>query len=259
MDYLIDLQKKVFSNVPTLEPLDIDGFMLNIFQILFESAVDSSLEQNPDKSTERIIIEVGTYKGLSANTMASICKQKLEDVKIICVDTWLGSPEHIESLERTPEGVPLLYDTFLKNTKSHSNDDVIYPFPMSSTQAAHFFINKGVTSDIIYIDAGHEYEAVLLDIKLFWQLLKPGGTMIFDDYGWSGVKRAVDEFLSDSENSIGSVNFMGYQLAVSKTLPGQSSIVIETRGESVVTTQSVFKYYIPEEGILGKLGPVMFV
>ncbi|MCZ6464828.1 MAG: class I SAM-dependent methyltransferase [Proteobacteria bacterium] len=41
--------------------------------------------------------------------------------------------------------------------------------------------------DFIYIDGCHEAACVLLDAVLSWDLLKVGGTMIFDDYVWSMV------------------------------------------------------------------------
>jgi len=46
------------------------------------------------------------------------------------------------------------------------------------------------------VDAAHEYEPVLADIKAFYPLLKEGGTMIGDDYvcEWPGVVKAVQEF-----------------------------------------------------------------
>ena len=60
-------------------------------------------------------------------------------------------------------------------------------------------------ADIIYIDAGHEYEAVLLDAQLYWNLLNPGGYIIFDDYSWPGVIKAVDEFFSDKPDIMRSI------------------------------------------------------
>lgn len=38
--------------------------------------------------------------------------------------------------------------------------------------------------DIIYIDGSHRGDDVLIDAVLSWSLLKPGGTLIFDDYMW---------------------------------------------------------------------------
>lgn len=40
------------------------------------------------------------------------------------------------------------------------------------------------TFDIIYLDGDHHAAAVFLDIALCWDLLKPGGLLIIDDYRW---------------------------------------------------------------------------
>ena len=52
--------------------------------------------------------------------------------------------------------------------------------------------------DMIHIDASHEYESVMEDILLWWQLLRSGGVMLGDDYqrAWPGVIKAVNEFTS---------------------------------------------------------------
>jgi predicted O-methyltransferase YrrM len=42
--------------------------------------------------------------------------------------------------------------------------------------------------DFIYIDGSHETKDVLVDAILAWDLLKPGGLIIFDDYNWYGPR-----------------------------------------------------------------------
>ncbi len=42
-----------------------------------------------------VIIEVGTWKGGSAIHMAQLSKDLGFPTEIVCVDTWLGSPEHV--------------------------------------------------------------------------------------------------------------------------------------------------------------------
>ena len=51
--------------------------------------------------------------------------------------------------------------------------------------------------DWIYVDASHSYEGVLKDLENSWQIIKPGGKMIGDDYGDNkpGVQQAVDAFV----------------------------------------------------------------
>lgn len=205
------IQREVFSapdvtDVPRIIDIQIEGWMPDEFTAGFERA----LEQTLVGRGAVFVIEVGSWKGLSANRIAKICKTHGLHAEIMCVDTWLGSPEHMEGesasqgMDRV-NGIPNLLSTFAKNTKASGNDDVIFPFPISSAQGATYLSNHGVLADVIYIDAGHEYESVLLDITLFWRLLKPGGVMIMDDYQWPGVRQAIDEFFSDCHVEVGNL------------------------------------------------------
>src|SRR5687767_5354488 len=66
----------------------------------------------------RVIIEIGSWKGQSAITMADACKAQKWLPAIICIDTWLGSEEMIfkwpHELRRL-HGFPMLYYQFLSN------------------------------------------------------------------------------------------------------------------------------------------------
>ena len=147
-----------------------------------------------------LIIEVGTWKGRSAINMAKKIQELNLNSEILCIDTWLGSPEHWsqeqwrESL-RLKNGKPDLYDTFIHNVISSNCQKYITPFPITS-EAAYFVLKEfGIKSDFIYIDAGHEYESVSRDIRMYWSLLTENGVMILDDYiGYPGVTKAVIEF-----------------------------------------------------------------
>lgn len=148
----------------------------------------------------KLIIEVGSWKGRSAINMAKKAMALGIGCEILCIDTWLGSPEHWyqdqwrDSL-RLRNGRPDLYNTFLNNVISNNCQKYITPFPITS-EAAYFVLEKlNITSDLIYIDAGHEYESVARDIRMYWSLLSDSGLMILDDYiGYPGVTRAVNEF-----------------------------------------------------------------
>ncbi len=89
-----------------------------------------------------------------------------------------------------------MYYTFLKNVVDHGCTDAIIPFPMSSNEAVEILNHYGITADIIYVDAAHEYEPVKNDIKNYWPMVKDGGYLFGDDYTgcWMGVVRAVEEF-----------------------------------------------------------------
>ena len=151
----------------------------------------------------RIIVEVGTWKGASAIKMATLTKELGLDAAVICVDTWLGSPEHIRKPDRNRHtdslnrkwGYPQLYHTFMANVLKWNCQDVIVPYPATSENAAVVFNQVRLKADLVYIDAAHEYEPALRDFVAYWDLLNDGGYLVGDDYiGWEGVTKAADEF-----------------------------------------------------------------
>lgn len=151
------------------------------------------------------ICEVGSWKGRSAINMARTAKALNLDAEIVCVDTWLGSPEHW--LKQDPDyyaslrilnGMPHLYYTFLSNIVRAELSDIITPFPNTSQNAASVFLRLGVQFDLVYIDAAHEYEPAKRDFLTYYGLLADNGLLIGDDYRvWPGVTQAADDFVSE--------------------------------------------------------------
>lgn len=201
MEFTTILQKNAFDNLDiTNYTPDIHGWMDPSFASIIANIVNNRVR------TERItIIEVGSWKGRSCITIANTLKQLgFTDIIIIAVDTWLGAPEFWTwglndpmrglSLNIT-NGLPTVFYTFTKNVKYFKHDDIVAPFPISSMQAAEVLEYHNIKADLIYVDASHEYDAVIQDIITYWNLLKTGGTMIGDDYmpNWPGVIKAVDE------------------------------------------------------------------
>ena len=121
---------------------------------------------------------------------------------MIAIDTFLGSAEHwnrdsdMFRLIPRRNGLPLLYEQFMSNIVRRQLQDWVVPLPQTSTAAAHILRNCGIKADVIHIDAAHEYEAVLNDAQMYWNLLNPGGFLTGDDYDatWPGVVKAADEF-----------------------------------------------------------------
>jgi predicted O-methyltransferase YrrM len=150
-----------------------------------------------------LILEIGTWKGRSAINMAKRCRALGLETEIVCIDTWLGckehwlnkdDPDHYDSL-RIKNGFPGLYWTFLKNVMESGMQDLITPMPLPSDTAYYILKNMEVEADMIYIDGAHEYDSVMRDLTLYWELLKDGGVLIGDDYvGWDGVTRAANAF-----------------------------------------------------------------
>src|SRR6478735_723527 len=152
----------------------------------------------------KLIVEVGSWKGASAIHMAQLAKALRLDCRIICIDTWLGSTEHV--LGQRPEwreslqlrhGFPHLYFTFLANVVRAGVAERIVPLANTSDNAALILAARGVSPDLVYIDGAHEEEAVYRDLQHYWGLLAPQGVLIGDDYAWDGVRRAAARFADE--------------------------------------------------------------
>jgi hypothetical protein len=69
-----------------------------------------------------------------------------------------------------------------------------------STAAGKAFMDANIPKfDVAFLGGLHTYEGIKDDIQLYAQIVKPGGILIFNDYGsgmFPGVTRAVDEFVS---------------------------------------------------------------
>ncbi len=161
------------------------------------------------KLKPKLIVEVGSWKGASAIHMARLAKALRLDCRIVCIDTWLGSSEHV--LGQRPEwrdslqfkhGFPQLYFTFLANVVRAGVADRIVPLANSSDNAALVLAARNVAPDLVYIDGAHEEDAVYRDLRNYWRLLAPGGVLIGDDFGWEGVRRAAERFAAEENLAI---------------------------------------------------------
>ena len=176
----------------------------------FDSTLDHVLDVFQDKP-QVVIMEVGSWKGASANRIAGRCKARGVDLAaLVCIDTWLGAPEfYTWGLDdetrgvalRPFDGYPSVFYTFTKNTKFAGHHDVVVPFPISSLQAAEVLRHYGIKADAIYVDGSHESNAVYMDLLTFHEVLDEGGLMWGDDYSenWPGVQQAVNLFAEEKK------------------------------------------------------------
>lgn len=173
--------KKVYSHIGRLNTsLDLQGWgsTAPIFSELIQETAPS------------VIIEVGSYKGASACHMAKV-SQRMESL-IFCVDHWHDwSQERTAMVPRNWAEEVSTYHQFLFNVWICSFTDRIIPVKMSSRHAVGCLTKWGVEAELIYIDAGHDYETASSDIALYWELLRPGGVMFGHDTGMPEVMRAV--------------------------------------------------------------------
>ena len=159
----------------------------------------------------KIIVEIGSWEGRSALSWGSIAKRY--DSILICVDTWLGSTEHYENKLPNGEwqrsrifledGYPSIYKTFVTTIRDNNLQDYIVTIPLDSHQAFMLLERAEIHPDITYIDASHDYDSVLADLRAAQRI---GSKIICgDDYYYfehSGVKDAVDLFANENNMRI---------------------------------------------------------
>jgi predicted O-methyltransferase YrrM len=139
-------------------------------------------------------LQIGVFTG---DASIWLCENILtgEGSYLYDVDTWAGSDErehdHIDF-----DKVLEYYDERISVLKSAAR--------LRMTSDDYFAGNSAIKFDFIYIDGDHTAEQVSKDAENAWKLLKPGGTMAFDDYLWGKdlspeltPKPAIDKFLAD--------------------------------------------------------------
>jgi predicted O-methyltransferase YrrM len=140
-------------------------------------------------------VEIGTWLGRSASYMAVEIINSKKEIKFDCIDTWNGSEEH-KNIDFVKNNT--LYDEFIKNIEPVKG--IINPIRSLSTEASKFYEDNSL--DFVFIDASHDYENVKQDINAWYPKVKQNKILSGHDYIWSGVKQAVDEFISNNPHEL---------------------------------------------------------
>ena len=152
----------------------------------------------------RYILEIGSWLGASAIHMGNAVRRAGLDTKIVCVDTWLGSRDFMgkkfpdDRSKLMSNGMPNAYRHFLANVKREGLQDIVIPLPQTSSNALRFLSEEGVKFDMVYIDGSNQYEDIVSDMNLSWNVLANGGVMFGDDYlnfFYPQINAAVNSFV----------------------------------------------------------------
>lgn len=148
----------------------------------FPSSISPVFEDVVAKCSPRVVIEVGSWKGVSACRWAQLGGP---ECVVYCVDTWLGGFDQLKgpvsyAIPRT-RGLPTVYLQFLANVYRNGYANQIIPIPNTSATGARLLKQAGATADLVYIDGSHEYRDVCNDLEDYWPLVRPGGCMLVDD------------------------------------------------------------------------------
>ena len=149
----------------------------------------------------KAIVEIGSFLGRSTRALADNTPGK-----VIAVDTFKASFES-EPDTQLPNDLDRskIFEIFMKNMKGIKN---LTPMKMRSVKAAKKLKTQKKKFDMVFIDAGHNYEDVKADIKAWKPLLKPGGLLCGHDYEhphFPGVTQAVEELLPGHRKGAGRI------------------------------------------------------
>jgi len=130
-----------------------------------------------DLAVGRRVLEIGSFKGLSACLMAP------NAINLTCIDLftcWFGETE--------------LLTEFRKNTRHLNNIMVI----IGDSKITHTLL-PNEHFDMVFIDGDHSYDGCLADLINYWPKLRKGGIMVCHDFNpqyHTGVCAATINFFN---------------------------------------------------------------
>ena len=144
--------------------------------------------------------DIGAEIGVCFGVFAYHVLLQKHPSKLYLIDPWEYGLQQDVEFDPTPEKQAFpdaYYKIVCELFATYSNveiirgksEDVVTLFP------DQFF-------DYVYIDGEHSYDAVKRDLNNYFPKIKVGGYLIGDDYGWTGVAPAVQEFLNAHQDEI---------------------------------------------------------
>lgn len=149
--------------------------------------------------------EVGVFRGETS----ALLLNSFSDLHLVMIDPWIEvgfrSKFSIDDARREARELTEFAKKRRTIIREHSH------------QAARYFEDEWF--DFVFIDANHKYEGVKEDIGLWWPKVKPGGLLLGHDYngrldkkGKFGVKRAVDEFVAETDCQFRACAFLIWEI-----------------------------------------------
>ncbi len=177
-----------------------------------------------------VLVELGSWKGKSSVLFAAGLRGK-DSPKLYCIDPF-GRDENSEYQEKYYD--PLLQgskrtleEIFGRNIKRFGADDIVRPLKGYSFE---FGATWSEPLDLLFIDASHEYEAVLRDFVIWSPFVKPGGVVAFHDVSpqWPGPSQVVREnIVSPAYSPVYQVDSLAWAIKLRGLSEGQISFLLK--------------------------------
>jgi len=168
----------------------------------WRSGQEEAVSYFPPGST---FVEVGVYLGRSICSLAEVVALSGKPIKIIGVDTCLGSgPEGPSQKNYHGVAVEAGGGTFAgalhRNVLACGYGDAVMLLITDSMAASQLWGDQ--TLDWVHLDARHDFHNLTADITAWLPKVRPGGWLTGDDYDlekWPEVISAVNALLPDAE------------------------------------------------------------
>jgi len=135
----------------------------------------------------KVILELGTWFGQSALEMV-----KRTEGQIITVDSYEFKPEWVAGIKALDQSkLATIQEHRYANLWEHR--DRVTPLYMRTISGIQEVKKYGIVPDLIYVDAGHDYDNVSADLAHSFAAF-PNAQIIGDDWQLGGVSKAVLEF-----------------------------------------------------------------
>lgn len=134
----------------------------------------------------RVVCELGSWLGCSARLLLRLAPR----ATLLCVDHWLGGPEH-PSNPQWSQKLPTLYETFLRNLWEHRQQ--VIPVKADTLDGLAEIRAAGVEVQAFYVDATHTTARVFAELVAIngrW----PAAVIVGDDFNNAGVAAGVRQF-----------------------------------------------------------------
>ena len=168
----------------------------------WRDAQEEAVAQFPDGSR---FVEVGNYLGKSLCSLAEVVADSGKAISVVGVDTCRGSgPEGRGNRDAHGPAVDEGGGTFAgqlhRNIVACGFGDDIQLVIGSSVPCSQLFADRSLAW--VHLDARHDHDSVVADIKAWEPKVADGGWLSGDDYDewqWPGVFTAVGELFPDAE------------------------------------------------------------
>lgn len=139
------------------------------------------------------VVELGSWRGRSTIWLAAGILDRGKG-HVHAVDTWQGTPHEPEHQSLLAEyGPDDLFNEFWGNIMGAGLADQVEPVRSPTVEAARAWPGDRQIG-LLFIDAGHNYEAVRRDFEFWSPFVAPGGYIVFDDVpDWQGPTRLITE------------------------------------------------------------------